>query len=68
VLTVWSELQQIVQADIEPELVDLRAGELQHSCMDVSKADRDLGWRAQVPLREGLRNTYDALVEEFARA
>ena len=68
VATLWSELQQVAGAEVEPELLELRAGELQHSCLDVSRAERDLGWRARVQLSEGLRETYDALVEEFARA
>jgi UDP-glucose 4-epimerase len=30
-------------------------------------AERELGWRAEVPIAEGLRLTYEALVEEFER-
>ncbi len=52
---------------IEPQLADLRPGELQHSCLDVSLAERELGWRAEVPIAEGLRLTYEALIEEFER-
>jgi UDP-glucose 4-epimerase len=52
---------------VEPELVDLRPGELKHSCLDVGLAERELGWRAEVPIAEGLRLTYDAIVEEFSR-
>lgn len=36
-----------------------RRGEVRHSCADVSKAERILGWRASVPLEEGLRKTLD---------
>jgi UDP-glucose 4-epimerase len=67
VSTVWSELQQIAGVEIEPKLADLRPGELQHSCLDASKAERELGWRAGVSMRDGLRATYEALVQEFAR-
>ena len=52
-------------SDLEPELADLRPGELQHSRLDVSRAERELGWRAEVPIAEGLRRTYAALVAEF---
>jgi UDP-glucose 4-epimerase len=65
VMTVWSELREAAGADIEPELADLRAGELQHSRLDSSLAARELGWHAQVDIAEGLRRTYAALVEEF---
>ena len=65
VMTIWSELRKVAGSDLEPELADLRPGELQHSRLDASLAERELGWRAQVPIAEGLRKTYEALVEEF---
>jgi UDP-glucose 4-epimerase len=37
--------------DFEPE----RPGEVRRSCLDVSRARRDLGWEATVSLRDGLR-------------
>jgi UDP-glucose 4-epimerase len=67
VTTVWSELRAVAGSDVEPELADLRPGELQHSRLDPGLAERELGWRAEVPIAEGLRLTYDALVEEFER-
>ena len=65
VMTVWRELSAAAGKQIEPELADLRPGELQHSCLDVTRAERELGWRAQVPIADGLRLTYEALVQEF---
>ncbi len=67
VMTVWSRLREIAGSQLEPELADLRPGELEHSCLDSSLAERELGWRPQVPIAEGLRLTYDALVEQFDR-
>jgi UDP-glucose 4-epimerase len=68
VMTVWSELREVSGADVLPELADLREGELQHSRLDPSRAERELGWRAQMPISQGLRKTYQALVQEFERA
>jgi UDP-glucose 4-epimerase len=67
VATVWRELSKVAGKQIEPELADLRPGELTHSCLDISRAERELSWRPQVPIAEGLRLTYEALVEEFER-
>jgi UDP-glucose 4-epimerase len=67
VSTVWSELRAAAGVDIQPELADLRPGELKHSRLDAGLAERELGWRAEVPIAEGLRRTYRALVEEFER-
>jgi UDP-glucose 4-epimerase len=68
VMTVWNELRSVAGSDIEPQLAELRPGELQHSCLDIGLAARELGWRPDVPISEGLRRTYNALVEEFERA
>ncbi len=68
VATLWSELTRISGVELEPELADLRAGELQKSRLDTGFAERELGWRAEVDIREGLRRTYEALVKEFQGA
>jgi UDP-glucose 4-epimerase len=65
VATVWRELSAAAGKQLEPELADLRPGELQRSCLDVSLAQRELGWRAEVAIAEGLKLTHDALVREF---
>jgi len=65
VATIWSELSKVAGKQIEPELVDLRPGELQHSRLDASLAERELGWKPEVPIAEGLRLTYEALLAEF---
>lgn len=77
VMTIWNELQAVAEqsgapgaapdpGSLQPELADLRPGELQHSCLDVSRAQRELGWTPRVSIADGLRRTYDALVEGFA--
>jgi UDP-glucose 4-epimerase len=39
---------------LDPEFASERRGEVRHSCLDPSRARRDLGWRDEVELREGL--------------
>jgi UDP-glucose 4-epimerase len=51
------ELIDGLGGELTPEFAPARAGELQRSCLDPSKAERLLGWRAQMPLAEGLRLT-----------
>jgi UDP-glucose 4-epimerase len=68
VAMLWSVLKEAAGSNIEPELADLRPGELQRSCLDTSLAARELGWRATVEIGDGLRHTYAALVEEFVGA
>jgi UDP-glucose 4-epimerase len=62
---VWQRLSAAAGKQIDPELADLRPGELQHSCLDVTRAEHELGWRPQTSIDEGLGLTYEALVEEF---
>lgn len=64
---IWTGLSEVAGVEITPELADLRPGELQHSCLDTSHTATELGWRAQVPIAEGLALTYASLVEEFER-
>jgi UDP-glucose 4-epimerase len=66
VLTLWEILLQASGTDVQPTLVPLREGELQRSCIDPSRARRELGWEARIPLEQGLHDTYDALVAEFS--
>jgi UDP-glucose 4-epimerase len=68
VMTLWNELREVAGSELEPKLADLRPGELKHSCLDTRLAERELGWQAEVPIAEGLRLTYDALLKEFERA
>jgi UDP-glucose 4-epimerase len=65
VATVWSELSNAAGKEIAPQLAELRPGELKRSCLDASLAERELGWRAEVPIEEGLGLTYEALIAEF---
>ncbi|MBV9416828.1 MAG: GDP-mannose 4,6-dehydratase [Solirubrobacterales bacterium] len=39
----------------DPEFAPERPGEVRRSCLDVTRARRELGWEAEVQLRDGLR-------------
>jgi UDP-glucose 4-epimerase len=65
VLHVLEVLQRAAGTEFEPELVPLREGELERSGMDPSRAERELGWRAETPLDDGLKQTYNALIGSF---
>ena len=45
----------------DPVFASERPGEVRRSCLDVSRARRELGWEAETELREGLRTTLTAL-------
>ena len=65
VAELYGELQEAAGRSIEPKLAPLRPGELERSRLDPARARAALGWEPRVELREGLRSTYEALVEEF---
>jgi UDP-glucose 4-epimerase len=76
VATIWRELQSVAAqthapgtvgdpAALQPQLEDLRPGELQHSRLDIGLAQKELGWSPEVPIAQGLRLTYEALVEGY---
>jgi UDP-glucose 4-epimerase len=45
----------------EPQLAPPRTGEVQRIALDARRAERELDWRPQTPLGDGLRLTLDAL-------
>jgi UDP-glucose 4-epimerase len=44
--------------EIDPELGPERLGDLRRSVLDPGLAERQLGWRAEVSLEDGLRATW----------
>ena len=46
--------------DFEPEFAPPRTGEVQRIALDAGRAERELGWRAETGLDEGLRLTLDS--------
>ncbi len=68
VSAVWEALRAAAGSATQPKLADLRPGELKRSCLDIAQVERELGWRPAMPLAEGLRGTYEALIAEFERS
>ncbi|MFL5834428.1 MAG: NAD-dependent epimerase/dehydratase family protein [Solirubrobacterales bacterium] len=47
--------------DFEPEFAPARTGEVQRITIDASRAERELGWRAEMDLKDGLRITLNSI-------
>jgi UDP-glucose 4-epimerase len=54
-LAALGEVAAVSPEFLEPEFVPERPGEVMRSCLDVSRAKRELHWEPEVELREGLR-------------
>ena len=61
VLTLAERLGELDGRSFEPELAPPREGEVQRISIDSSRAERELGWRADTSLDEGLRLTLESL-------
>ncbi|HMJ74045.1 MAG TPA: NAD-dependent epimerase/dehydratase family protein [Solirubrobacterales bacterium] len=62
VLELVSRLRELEGSDrFEPELASPRTGEVQRISIDPSRAERELGWRAETDLEHGLRVTLDSI-------
>jgi UDP-glucose 4-epimerase len=57
VLDLLEALRDVGGSDAiaDPEFAPERLGEVRRSCLDVTRAREELGWQAQVSLRDGLR-------------
>ena len=58
VLDLYERIQQVAGISRPAEHADARAGELQRSVLDASRAERELGWRAERSLDDGLAATW----------
>lgn len=65
VAQIFDALQSAAGTTLRPDLAPLRPAELERSCMDPSRANEQLHWRAQIGLDEGLNRTYRSLVKAF---
>ena len=54
---VYDIVRHLLNKSVQPKYVPRRPGEIDRICLDISKAERLLGWKPQVPLVEGARRT-----------
>jgi len=64
VLELYEAIQRVSGVQHDPEFAEARLGELQRSVLDVSLAERDLGWRQEHSLDDGLAKTWAWIVQE----
>lgn len=55
VLELLENLRELDGGLGDPKFAPERPGEVRRSCLEVSRAQAELGWKAQVELRDGLR-------------
>jgi UDP-glucose 4-epimerase len=55
---LFEACRQVAGVDAEATHAPARAGDVLRSVLDVSRSERELGWRPQTPLAEGLRQTW----------
>jgi UDP-glucose 4-epimerase len=58
--------QQGDRDDFEPQFAEARLGEIERSCLDVTRARTELGWQAQTGLAEGMSATLEATRAQLA--
>jgi UDP-glucose 4-epimerase len=58
VLELYDAIRRATGIDREPQFAEPRLGELQRSVLDISSAERALGWRPEQSLDDGLAATW----------
>jgi UDP-glucose 4-epimerase len=64
VLELYDAIQRASGVERKPSYAEARLGELQRSVLDVSLAERELGWRPETPLADGLARTWAWIGQE----
>ncbi len=64
VIELLTDLGAAAGIELNHELAPARAGELHRVAIDPAAAARELGWRAETSLRDGLARTFDQLRAE----
>jgi UDP-glucose 4-epimerase len=63
VMELYTAIQRVTGLGGAPKFAEPRLGELQRSVLDPSLAVRDLGWRSEHPLADGLAETWSWMKE-----
>ena len=58
VVDLYERIEDVAGIERAPEHAEPRAGELQRSVLDPSRAERELGWQAEHSLERGLATTW----------
>jgi len=61
VLELYELCRRVAGSELHAEHAEARLGELQRSVLDFTLAERELGWRPEVGLEEGLRRTWESI-------
>jgi len=64
-LALFKEISSQLNLDLEPGYGPARKGDLHRSLLNISKAERVLGWKPQTPLREGIKQTISYFREKI---
>ena len=56
---LYEACAKVAASDDRPTLAEARLGDVRRSVLDVSLIERELGWRPQVSLADGLERTWN---------
>jgi UDP-glucose 4-epimerase len=59
VLDIVAALAADAEGPFEPQFAPARLGEMDRSCLDITRAREQLGWSPQVELADGLKRTME---------
>jgi UDP-glucose 4-epimerase len=64
---LWDVIASVAKPTVTPYHEPERPGDVRHSVLDPRRAGRELGWRPQVSLRDGIAKTWQWFVDKAAR-